>query len=160
MDVYDEEIFELWKALSHFQVEYIMVGGFAINLHGFQRTTGDLDLWLKDTKENRKRLQNAFKEAGIGDFQNLETVEFVPGWTSIFLNSGFEIDLMSYIKGFSQADFDKAYQNASTAIILNVSVKFLHLNDLIEAKRASGRERDKIDLKMLEEIKRRNENLE
>jgi hypothetical protein len=116
-----------------------------------------MELWLKDTKDNRRRLHIALQDAGLGDFQNLETIEFIPGWTSILLNSGFEVDLMSYIKGFSKADFERAYEDAPTTIIMDVPVKFLHLNDLIKAKRASGRERDMIDLKMLEEIKKRNE---
>lgn len=48
MDIFDEEILNFWKALEEFSVKYILVGGFAINLHGYQRFTGDLDIWLKD----------------------------------------------------------------------------------------------------------------
>ncbi len=44
MNVFDEEILNFWKALQDNHVEYILVGGYAINLHGYQRFTGDLDL--------------------------------------------------------------------------------------------------------------------
>jgi len=49
VDVFDEEILSFWKALQDFKVQYIMVGEFAINLHGYQRFTEDLDIWIKDT---------------------------------------------------------------------------------------------------------------
>jgi hypothetical protein len=48
MDILDNELLNFWKSLNEFDVKYIMIGGFAVNLHGFSRTTGDLDMWLKD----------------------------------------------------------------------------------------------------------------
>ena len=49
MDVFDEGFLDLWRALHEEGVRYIMVGGFATNMHGFTRATADLDLWLEDT---------------------------------------------------------------------------------------------------------------
>jgi hypothetical protein len=43
MDVMDENLLNFWKSLNHFNVDYIMVGGLAFNLHGFSRTTNDMD---------------------------------------------------------------------------------------------------------------------
>ena len=54
MDIYDEGIVELWRSFEKNHLLYIMVGGFAVNLHGFNRTTGDLDIWIKDSPENRE----------------------------------------------------------------------------------------------------------
>jgi hypothetical protein len=53
MDIFDEEILKFWKALFEEKVKYIMVGGYATNLHGFQRFTADMDIWINDTAENR-----------------------------------------------------------------------------------------------------------
>ena len=55
MDIFDEEIVNLWRLLYKHHVRYIMVGGFATNLHGFSRITADADIWLEDNLENRKR---------------------------------------------------------------------------------------------------------
>ncbi len=115
-----------------------MVGGFASALNGFNRTTQDIDLWIKDTVENRKALRSVLKELEIGDFESIETTQFVPGYTSIYLNSGFELDIMTSLKGFGQIRFDECYELASTAIIEGISIKFLSINQLIEAKKASG----------------------
>jgi hypothetical protein len=153
MDVLDEEILNLWKLLSENEVKYIMVGGFATNLHGFQRTTGDMDLWIKDSLENRKKLRKVFREIEIGDFESIETVDFIPGWSTIRLNSGFELDIMTSMKGIAQESFDECFEIAPTAMILEIPVKFLHINDLIRAKKASARPKDLIDVIELEKIR-------
>lgn len=62
MDIFDEDILNLWRCLESNHVRYIMIGGFAINLHGYSRTTKDIDIWIEDTLENRKKLRQALKE--------------------------------------------------------------------------------------------------
>ena len=44
MDILDEDLINFWKSLNQFEVKYIMIGGFVVNLHGFSRTTGDIDI--------------------------------------------------------------------------------------------------------------------
>lgn len=131
-----------------------MVGGFATTFHGFNRATADLDLWIKDTLENRQSLRKVLKEMEVGDFQSIETTQFIPGLTSIILNSGFELDIMTSLKGFDQIRFDECYKIASEAFVEEVPIKFMHLNQLIEAKKASGRAKDLIDVEELEKIKK------
>lgn len=153
MDILDEEILGFWKLLYFNKVAYIMVGGFATNLHGFQRTTGDLDLWIKDTLDNRKRFRKTLKEAAIGDIESIETTQLIPGWTVLSFPSGFELDIMTSLKGFSAERFDECYKLSPTALIEEIPVKFLHLNQLIEAKKAAGRSKDLLDVIELEKIR-------
>ena len=54
MDVLGDELLHFWKALNNNNVPYIMVGGFAMRFHGYNRNTDDLDMWLKDDPQNRK----------------------------------------------------------------------------------------------------------
>ena len=56
MDIFDEEILNLWRILSKNNVSYIMVGGLASNLNGYNRFTADVDIWIKDSVENRKNI--------------------------------------------------------------------------------------------------------
>ena len=49
MDVFDNELLRFWKIANQFNLRYIMIGGVATNLHGYQRTTADIDIWLEDT---------------------------------------------------------------------------------------------------------------
>jgi hypothetical protein len=132
-----------------------MVGGFATNLHGHVRTTEDIDIWIENSLTNRIRLRTALKELNIGDFESIETIEFIPGWSTIRLNSGIELDVMTFLKGFSEEKFEECYKMASIATIQNISIPFLHINHLIEEKKIVGREKDKSDVVVLEKIQKR-----
>lgn len=71
MDIFDEEIIKFWKSLKDNNVRYIMAGG-ATNIHGYQRYTGDIDIWIEDSQINRANLRAAFKDAGMGDYFMME----------------------------------------------------------------------------------------
>lgn len=154
MDILDEEILNLWKSFEKNNVLYIMVGGFATNLHGYPRITADVDIWIKDTLDNRKRLRRSLQEINVGDYPPLETMQFVPGWSSITLNSGIELDIMSSLKGLDQLEFDGCFELAPVALIDQVPVRFLHINHLITVKKALGRPKDIEDVEALEKIKK------
>nr|WP_067058345.1 hypothetical protein [Mucilaginibacter sp. L294] len=154
MDIFDEEILNFWKALQDNQVQYIMIGGYAINLHGFQRFTGDLDIWLKDTLENRVNLRKAFVSCNMGDFPMVEYMQFIPGWTDFSMNNGLRIDILIDMKGLEEYTFDECLQIASVADIEDVKVPFLHINQLIENKKVTNRPKDQIDVAALEEIRK------
>ncbi|MBD1384932.1 hypothetical protein IDJ75_06555 [Mucilaginibacter rigui] len=154
MDIFDEEILNFWKALQDNQVQYIMIGGYAINLHGFQRFTGDLDIWLKDTLENRINLRKAFVSCDIGDYPMVEYMEFIPGWTDFSMNNGLRIDILIDMKGLEGYTFDECLQMASVADIEDVKVPFLHINQLIQNKKVTNRPKDQIDVAALEEIRK------
>ena len=61
MDIFDEDIIKFWKSLQDNSVRYIMAGGFATNLHGYQRYTADIDIWIEDSLTNRANLRKAFR---------------------------------------------------------------------------------------------------
>jgi hypothetical protein len=73
--IFDEEILKFWKALQDNNVQDIMVGGYATNLHGYQRFIGDLDIWLKGTLDNRQLLRKAFKDCEMGDYPMVEYMQ-------------------------------------------------------------------------------------
>ncbi|HTJ12184.1 MAG TPA: hypothetical protein VL547_09170 [Dinghuibacter sp.] len=154
MDIFDEEILKFWAALQNAQVSYIMVGGYATNLHGFSRYTGDLDIWIDDTPENRHRLREAFGECGMGDYYMLETMQFVPGWTDFHLMNGLRLDILVHMKGLEGYSFEECLAMASIADIDGVQVPFLHINQLIANKKAVNRPKDQIDVIELERIQK------
>ncbi|HEY4877119.1 MAG TPA: DUF6036 family nucleotidyltransferase [Puia sp.] len=152
MDIFDEQLLNLWKTLNSNDVKYIMVGGFATVLHGFSRNTNDIDLWLDDTKTNRKNLRKTFSELGYGDYESIETMDFVPGWTT-FYAAGVVLDIMTKMKGLENLSFDSCFKSASMADVEGVRIPFLHINHLIENKKAVNRPKDQIDVQELEKIK-------
>lgn len=154
MDVFDDEFIQFWTALNKYKVEFIMVGGVATNLNGYQRTTDDLDVWIKDTIENRENFRQAMKEYSHVDYHMLATLQIIPGWTHFNLNNGFRLDLMVEMKGLEGYSFDECYASASTAQIGSVEIPFLHINHLIANKKAVNRPKDQLDVIYLEKIKK------
>ena len=150
----NDELLRFWKTLHEHQVRYIMVGGFATRFHGFNRSTDDLDMWLEDTVENRKNLRTSFSELGYGDYSSLETMPFVPGWTSFYIGGGIELDIMTTMKGLENLSFSECLNMASIADLEGIEVPFLHINHLIENKKIVNRPKDQVDVIELEKIRK------
>jgi hypothetical protein len=127
-------------------------GRFCSDFHGAKCQVGDLDLWVDDTVENRKNLAAAFTEMFGEDYSSFETLEFIPGWTSFRFESGFEIDIMTDVKGLGKENFNTCFEMAPVSDIVGVPVRFLHYNHLIRSKEAANRPRDQWDI---EELKKR-----
>jgi hypothetical protein len=81
------QIIEIWKFFSLNTVKYLTIVGFAVNSYGYGygRNTGVIDIFIEDSIENRENLRIALKQLGLGDFQNISTMQFVPEWTDISL---------------------------------------------------------------------------
>jgi hypothetical protein len=151
MDLMDQSLLDFWKSLNHFGVKYIMVGGVAVNLHGYSRTTKDIDVWIKDTRDNRKLLGLAFAEFGYDEI-DLEEFQFIPGWTDFYIGSGIVLDVLVEMVGIEGYTFDECLHISSIAEIEDVPVPFLHINQLIANKKAVNRPKDQIDVIELEKI--------
>ncbi len=160
MDIFDNELLSFWKFLNKNKVKYIMVGGIATNLHGYQRATDDADIWIDDANSNRKNLRISFKEYGIGDFDMMERMQFVPGWTYFNLNNGLRLDVMVGVKGLEELGFDECFKYATIADIDSIKVPFLHINHLIASKKAANRPKDQLDVIYLEKIKKLKDDLD
>jgi hypothetical protein len=154
MDILDEDLLGFWRGLNENNVRYIMIGGFATRFHGFNRNTDDLDMWLDDTKENRRNLRKAFASLGYGDFESLETMRFVPGWTSFNVGGGIELDILTKMEGLGELTFSDCLNMASVADLEGTKVPFLHINHLIENKKTVNRPKDQVDVIELEKIRK------
>lgn len=159
MDMLDEELLRFWNQLSIYGVNYIMIGGFATSFHGFSRNTDDIDLWLEDTLINRQNLRTVFNTLDYGDFPMLETMKFVAGWTSFYINGGLELNILTEMKGLEHLSFAECMEQASIADLDGIEIPFLHINQLILNKKAVNRPKDQIDVIELEKLKKLRDDL-
>ena len=150
-----DQILSIWKYFFQFNVKYITIGGFAVSFHGYNRSTGDIVILLEDSTENRYKLRNAFVEIGLGDIKELETMQFVAGWTEFSLEHGFTLDIMTSIKGLENKTFDELFIASSETIIDGIPVKFIDYNNLLIAKKATNRPKDILDIEELEKINKK-----
>lgn len=149
------QIIEIWKYLSLSKVKYLTIGGFAVNIYGYGRNTGDIDIFIEDSIENRENLRAALKNAGIGDFKNIKTMQFIPGWTDITLNFNLRLDIMTSVKGLENSTFEQLLDKAYITEINDIPVYFLDYENLIKAKKAANRPKDILDIEELEKINKK-----
>ena len=148
----ESQIIEVWKYFSLNNVKYLTIGGFAVNIYGYGRNTGDIDIYIEDSIENRENLGVALKQLGIGDFENIKTMQFIPGWTDITLNFNLRLDIMTSVKGLEDTTFEQLLEKAYIKEISGVPIYFLDYENLIKAKKAANREKDLLDIAELEKI--------
>ena len=151
----NSQIIDVWKCFSLNKVKYLTIGGFAVNIYGYGRNTGDIDIFIEDSIENRKNLRIALKKAGIGDFENINTMQFIPGWTDITLNFNLRLDIMTSVKGLENSTFEELLEKAYITEINDIPVYFLDYENLIKAKKASNRPKDILDIEELEKINKK-----
>jgi hypothetical protein len=65
MNIFNDDFKDFIIYLNQNEVEYIVVGGYAVIIRGYSRSTGDIDIWVNKTKENYKKLQKAIIEFGL-----------------------------------------------------------------------------------------------
>jgi len=156
MNLLEDEIEEFLSLLNKHTVKYILVGGLAVNFHGYSRTTGDVDLWIEDTKENRIKLVNALTEYKIEGAAIFLTHPLLAGFSELLLDSGIYVDLMSDLQFLKQINFDECYKIAEYYTIHETTkVPVLHVTKLIEEKQKSLRPKDKDDAENLIKLYRK-----
>ena len=151
MHVLDESLLNFWRLMNLHRVAFIMVGGVAVNLQGYSRSTNYIDVWIQDTTENRRCLEKVLADLGYGNLQ-LENFRFIPGWTNFYIGEGIELDILTHMKGLEDCSFTDCLQVATMAEIEDVTVPFLHINHLIANKKAVNRLRNQVDVAELERI--------
>ncbi len=144
----NKDFIDFLNSLKKYEVASLLVGGYAVVLHGYHRTTGDIDIWVEPTEENFVRLQKAFAEFGLPldaitlkDFLSHEKVDVFT-----FGRPPVAIDILTKVKGL---EFDQAFQCSEAVLVDGAPVQLLSMRSLKDAKRAAGRHKDLDDLEHL-----------
>lgn len=152
MNIFVDTHQKLLRALNTQQVSYLLVGGYAVVYHGYRRTTGDMDLWLEPTNENKVKLLKALKEFDFyeDDIKYIGTLDFTKHLAFNFWEEPERVDCLTYI---SNVAFNEAYQQKVVADIEGMMVPVIHYNHLVLSKISSDRLKDKADIEELQKIK-------
>ena len=155
VDIFDRNFQEYIVLLNEYKVEYILVGGMAVNIHGYRRTTGDMDLFVNPTRENHLKLAKVHRDFGMHmgemeDIHNFLDTDKYDVYT--FGVSPIQIDIMTKCKGIN---FKTALRSSIVAKINeNLSIVVINYPNLIKIKKAANRLRDQADIYELERIKK------
>jgi len=133
------------RLLNNREVEYMVVGGYAMAFHGKPRYTGDLDIWIKISEANAVKLLQVIADFGMAGLGFVKRDFMQPGYISQIGYPPLRIDLLNNIDG---VEFEEAYENRQKiALEDDLEIIYIGLNDLLLNKVASGRKRDLDDVK-------------
>ena len=139
---------ELLKLLEENQVEYVVVGGYAVAFYGYPRFTKDIDIFFKNSELNVKRIKKALISFGFTDKDLPDDLFYEKGNIIQFGIEPLRVDIINEIDGVNIED---ALKNSTRGKYGKVEINFIGINELIKNKESTGREQDIIDAKKLKE---------
>jgi hypothetical protein len=139
-----------WKefigSLNSGEVDYLIVGAFALAFHGFPRYTGDIDILVRATPDNARKVTQVLSDFGFASL-GLSPEDFLtPGQVIQLGLAPNRIDLLTSITG---VEFEDAWRDRVAADLDGVPVLFIDRESLIKNKKATGRTRDRADIEAL-----------
>ncbi|MFN0202369.1 MAG: hypothetical protein ACKVTZ_12660 [Bacteroidia bacterium] len=137
---------EFIELLNLHQVEYMIVGGYAVGFHGYPRYTGDLDFWIAVSDENAHKVIQALADFGF-KHPNLTAADFLN--ENLIFQLGYEPNRIDILTSVSGLDFRTCFEKAIRANIEDLEVLFIDVESLKINKRASGRAKDLGDIENL-----------
>ncbi len=129
-------------------VEYLVVGGYALAVHGRPRYTGDIDLWIRASDDNAQRVLAALADFGFAGLNITVADLTLPGNVIQLGYPPRRIDLLASIDG---VDFDACHARRLQVQVDGVELPVIGLEDFKANKRASGRAQDRADLEALDD---------
>ena len=153
MNILIEEHKALLVQLLNAKIDFILIGGYAVISHGYGRTTGDMDIWLKPDNENKDKLMPLLKTLGIipEDLERLKKTDFTTTIAFHIDEAPRRIDFLTRLSGIKYEEADK---RKVFLLLGSHQVPVLHLDHLIINKLTSGRAKDKSDVEELQKILR------
>lgn len=130
-------------------VEFLIVGAFALAAHGLPRFTGDIDLYYRATTDNAERILIALRRFGILSSDVDKDLLLQPEAVLFFGHPPVRIDLLNDIDGVS---FEHAWENRDYKQLGDIEVPVLSLKHLAINKEASGRAKDSADLILIRQL--------
>ena len=144
---------KLLAKLARAEVKFIIVGGVAVALNGFVRTTEDVDILIEASADNVGRLLDELGNFGEGYARELSPADFSDSEGAIRIIEDFPLDVFTILRAKRYADLVGA---TKTTRIDDVDVRYLNAETLIALKSNSQRDQDRIDVSALRSLQDKN----
>lgn len=145
----NENFRDMLLALNDADVEFLLVGAYALAAHGCPRATGDIDFWVRADSENARRVFSALTAFGAPTYQVSVGDFATPGIVFQIGVPPQRIDILTTISG---VQFEEAWKNRLTVEIEGITVAVLGLQDLLSNKQSTGREKDAADIPLIKRL--------
>ncbi len=151
----NEDYKDMLRALSDEKVRFLLVGAYALAVHGYPRATMDIDIWVMPSPKNADAVLRALRRFG-SPLHNL-TREDLQNDGTVF-QIGVAPRRIDIITAASGLNFEEAYKRSLSLDIEGIEVHIPSMEDLIRNKRATGRTRDLADVEALESLRNSEQN--
>lgn len=150
----ENDFVDFVKLCNEYSVQYLVVGGYAVSIHGYPRATKDFDICIKISEENAAKMVEVINEFGFSSLK-LKKEDFLK--RDFITQLGHEpvrIDILNDIDGVT---FDEAFKNKKVISYKGTDINFIGYNDLLRVKEKAGRPQDIADLSKLKLRKKKND---
>ena len=144
----NQDFKEFIQLLNDNQVKYLVIGGYAVAVHGHPRYTKDIDIWIEISEENAQKLVTALTQFG---FESLGLTSDDFQTPNQIIQLGYPPNRIDLITNPDGIDFQTCYDSKIEVTLNDVPVKFINLDNLKKNKLASGRLQDLADLEKLQD---------
>ena len=148
----EKDILEFMELCNKHHIKYLVIGGYAVSIHGYPRSTKDIDVCIEMSDINASKMVQVIKDFGF-DSLKLSKEDFLQ--KDFITQLGFpplRIDILNDLHGVA---FEEAWNNRKIVNFENVPVNFIGYSDLIKVKQKAGRPQDLADI---HKLKLRNKN--
>jgi hypothetical protein len=143
-----EDFKELFKSLNANNVRYLMIGGYAVGVYGYPRTTNDIDIFVSDDGDNVGNLIKALQDFGFIGFDLSGIFNKKRSLVEIGVEP-LKVQFMNFADGI---EFEKAFESRKIIAVEDIFINTVSKLDLIKNKLKSGRYKDLADIERLKQI--------
>jgi predicted nucleotidyltransferase len=143
METLNQDFLEFIGLLESHEVDYLIIGGYAVALHGFPRFTGDIDFFVAVNPENAAKLIEVFKAFGFGEI-GINQEDFLQ--PDFVVEIGREPRKIQVLTGIDGVTFSDCRSRRVEIELQGMNLKFIGKEDLIRNKKSSARSKDLIDI--------------
>ena len=146
----EADFFDFIKICNEVGVKYLVVGGYAVSIHGYPRSTKDMDVCIEMTEENATKMIAVLKEFGMASLGLTKEDFLIPHNSTQLGYEPVRIDILNDIDG---VDFAVAWDNKKVVEMDGLKFNFIGYNELLKVKAKAGRPQDLADI---DKLKKRN----
>ena len=144
-NIFNVDFLDFLELLEKHKVEFLLVGGYAVILHGYIRSTGDMDLWIERTNDNYQKITKVYLDFGAPIFPEEEFSNPKFNVWGIGVEPS-KIEILTQVDGLQ---FNESYKKRKYFTIDKLQIPYIEFEDLIKNKLASGRYKDLADIEQL-----------
>lgn len=148
----ENDFIDFIKLCNNYEVEYLVIGGYAVSIHGYPRSTKDMDVCIKISEENAAKMVNVINDFGFASLKLMKEDFLKRDFITQLGHEPVRIDILNDLDG---VPFETAWTNRRVINFEGEIINFIGYNELMKVKEKSGRPQDIADISKL---KSRNKN--